>query len=102
MLRPTNDLLNLTISASDGAIGDVKDLHFDDEAWAIRYLVVATGSWLSSRKVLISPIAARPDGRRHLHAAPRAGAEHGNAACRFERPKDLRGGLPTGRSKGSS
>lgn len=33
-----------------------------DEAWAIRYLVVATGSWLSSRKVLISPIAAgKPD-----------------------------------------
>lgn len=62
MLRPTNDLLNLAISASDGAIGDVKDLYFDDEAWAIRYLVVETGSWLSSRKVLISPIAAaRPD-----------------------------------------
>lgn len=62
MLRPTNDLLNLAISASDGVIGDVKDLYFDDEAWAIRYLVVETGSWLFSRKVLISPIsAARPD-----------------------------------------
>lgn len=62
MLHPTNDLLNLTISASDGAIGDVKDLYFDDEAWAIRYLVVETGSWLFSRKVLISPIAAgKPD-----------------------------------------
>lgn len=62
MLRPTNDLLNLTISASDGTIGDVKDLYFDDESWTIRYLVVETGSWLSSRKVLISPIAAdKPD-----------------------------------------
>jgi len=40
----------------------VKDFHFDDEAWAIRYLVVDAGSWLSSRKVLISPIAAgKPD-----------------------------------------
>ena len=43
--------------ATDGAIGHVKDFYFDDEAWVIRYLVVDTGSWLSSRKVLISPIA---------------------------------------------
>jgi sporulation protein YlmC with PRC-barrel domain len=62
MLRQTKDLQNLSISATDGAIGDVKDLYFDDEAWTIRYLVVETGSWLSSRKVLISPIAAgQPD-----------------------------------------
>lgn len=47
---------------TEGAIGDVKDLYFDDEAWVIRYLVVETGSWLSSRKVLVSPIAAgKPD-----------------------------------------
>jgi len=62
MLRQTKDLLDLSILATDGAIGDVKDLYFDDESWAIRYLVVDTGSWLSSRKVLISPIAAgKPD-----------------------------------------
>lgn len=66
MLRQTKDLQELEIvasdSATDGAIGDVKDLYFDDEAWAIRYLVVETGSWLSSRKVLVSPIAAgKPD-----------------------------------------
>lgn len=58
MLRQTKDLQDLAIHATDGAIGDVKDLYFDDEAWAIRYLVVDTGSWLFSRKVLISPIAA--------------------------------------------
>jgi len=62
MLRQSKDLLDLTIAAADGAIGDVKDLYFDDEAWAIRYLVVDAGLWLSSRKVLISPIAAdKPD-----------------------------------------
>ena len=62
MLRQTKDLQDLAISATDGAIGDVKDFYFDDEAWAIRYIVVETGSWLSSRKVLISPIAAeKPD-----------------------------------------
>src|ERR1019366_9684119 len=32
---------------------------FDDESWAIRYLVVNTGGWLSGRLVLVSPIALR-------------------------------------------
>lgn len=62
MLRSSKDLLNLAIVASDSAIdseiGDVKDLYFDDDTWTIRYLVVDTGSWLFSRKVLITPIAA--------------------------------------------
>ncbi len=58
MLRHTKDLQNLSINATDGAIGDVNDLYFDDEVWAVRYVVVDAGSWLSSRKVLISPISA--------------------------------------------
>ena len=33
--------------------------YFDDESWAIRYLVVNTGGWLSGRLVLVSPIALR-------------------------------------------
>jgi hypothetical protein len=57
MLRSMNDLEDCVIRATDGVIGQVKDLYFDDKAWVIRYLVVDTGSWLSSRKVLISPIA---------------------------------------------
>lgn len=57
MLRSMKDLEDYTIGATDGTIGHVKDFYFDDEVWVIRYLVVDTGSWLSSRKVLISPIA---------------------------------------------
>lgn len=57
MLRNTKDLENYAISATDGPIGHVKDFYFDDDAWVIRYFVVDTGSWLSSRKVLISPIS---------------------------------------------
>ncbi len=45
------------IAASDGTIGHVKDFYFDDYTWAIRYLVVDTGNWLSGRLVLISPHA---------------------------------------------
>ncbi len=62
MLRTAEELHDYKISATDGEIGQVKDLYFDDHAWTIRYFVVDTGSWLSSRKVLISPISVhRPD-----------------------------------------
>jgi len=62
MLRSMKDLGQYAIGATDGPIGQVKDFYFDDEAWVIRYLVVETGSWLSSRKVLISPMSIRqPD-----------------------------------------
>ncbi len=57
MLRNSRDLEGCAIGATDGAIGEVKDLYFDDEAWVIRYLVVSTGTWLANRKVLISPLA---------------------------------------------
>ena len=57
MLSSMSDLEGYAIRATDGTIGHVKDLYFDDEAWVVRYLIVDTGSWLSSRKVLISPIA---------------------------------------------
>jgi hypothetical protein len=62
MLRSMKDLEGYAIQATDGEIGHVKDFYFDDEAWVVRYLIVETGSWLSSRKVLISPMSiGQPD-----------------------------------------
>jgi len=62
MLRNMKDLEHYTIRATDGVIGKVRDLYFDDDAWVIRYFVVDTSAWLSGRKVLISPISVhRPD-----------------------------------------
>ncbi len=55
MLRKVTDLYGYTLQATDGELGKVKDVFFDDEKWTIRYLVVETGSWLNSRQVLISP-----------------------------------------------
>jgi hypothetical protein len=57
MLRNVKDLHGLKIQATDGEIGTIDQLYFDDESWAIRYLVVDTGGWLGGRRVLISPIA---------------------------------------------
>ncbi len=62
MLRNLKDLENFKIRATDGEIGHVKDFYFEDDAWAVRYFVVETGTWLDSRQVLISPISVQsPD-----------------------------------------
>lgn len=62
MLRNLTDLSGYSIHATDGDLGTVKDFYFDDEDWAIRYLVAETGGWLSDRQVLISPLSlGQPD-----------------------------------------
>ena len=57
MLRNLNSLVGYAIHAADGDLGKVDDFYFDDQTWTIRYIVVATGSWLSGRRVLLSPVA---------------------------------------------
>ncbi|MBU1295340.1 MAG: PRC-barrel domain-containing protein [Gammaproteobacteria bacterium] len=63
MLRSMNDLEKYTIAASDGHVGMVKDVLFDDLTWVVRYFVVETGLWLMHRKVLISPISIQKPNR---------------------------------------
>jgi sporulation protein YlmC with PRC-barrel domain len=55
MMRSASHLKGTTIAATDGDIGSVQDLYFDDLTWTIRYLMVDTGTWLPGRQVLISP-----------------------------------------------
>jgi len=57
MLHNIKELYGHKITALDGIIGHVADFYFDDKTWVIRYLVVDTGSWLSGRRVLLSPHA---------------------------------------------
>lgn len=62
MLRSVNDMISYNIAATDGELGSVHDVLFDDEKWAVRYVVVDTGKWLPGRLVLISPYSvSRPD-----------------------------------------
>jgi uncharacterized protein YrrD len=56
VLRRVDVLTKLSVRATDGAIGRVTDAYFDDQEWAVRYLVVDTGMWLGWH-VLISPQA---------------------------------------------
>ena len=55
MLMNTSHLKRFAIKATDGELGTVDQLYFDDDNWAIRYLTVDTGGWLAGRQVLISP-----------------------------------------------
>ncbi len=55
MFRTFVDLSNCTLAATDGDIGSIEDVYFDDESMTVRYLVVDTGTWLPGRKVLLSP-----------------------------------------------
>ena len=48
-------LIGTKIRATDGDIGTVSDILFDDVSWLIRWVVVDTGKWLSGRKVLLPP-----------------------------------------------
>jgi hypothetical protein len=50
-------LQDFAIRATDGELGHIDQLYFDDQTWAIRYLVVDTAGWLGGRRVLISPFS---------------------------------------------
>lgn len=52
-LQSTDAVKGYAIHASDGEIGKVVDYILDDTNWKIDYLVVDTGSWLNSKKVLL-------------------------------------------------
>lgn len=52
-LRSTREVKGYTIHATDGEIGKVADYILNDSDWKINYLVVDTGDWLSSKKVLL-------------------------------------------------
>jgi uncharacterized protein YrrD len=57
MLFANESLKGYQLACVDGEIGSVRDVYFDDQHWAVRYLVAETGKWLAGRQVLISPYA---------------------------------------------
>lgn len=57
MFRRADAIIGYSVQATDGDIGTVHDLYFDDETWLVRYIVVDTGPWLFGRRVLVPPSA---------------------------------------------
>ena len=61
MIARGKELKKTAIHATDGDIGKLHDIYFDDAHWTIRYLVIATSaSWLGGRKIRISPGSILP------------------------------------------
>ena len=54
-LRSTEAVTGYHLEAIDGDIGHVHGFVLDEDAWAIRYIVVSTTNWWPGKKVLISP-----------------------------------------------
>jgi len=57
MIRSLDTLQGHSLRATDGSVGKISDLYFDDHVWIVRYIVVDTGGWLTGRAVLIAPSA---------------------------------------------
>lgn len=60
MFFSADDVMHSKVLARDDELGLVQDIYFDDQDWAVRYLVLETGGWFSGRNVLISPMSAGP------------------------------------------
>lgn len=57
MQRNMKSLTGYNMEATDGGIGKVEELYFEDNTWLIRYLILKTGNWVVYRKVLTAPQA---------------------------------------------
>ena len=59
-------LFGYRVQATDDAIGKVEDFFVDDKSWAVRYLLVRTGGYLSGAKAVV-PVdcLGTPDSKHH-------------------------------------
>ena len=61
MLWSASNFLGYAVEATDGMVGEVDDLLFDDRAWTVRWAVIDTGTWLPGREVLLPPTLLTAD-----------------------------------------
>lgn len=56
-LHRLSELQTYNLCATDGEIGPLEDLSFEDSTWTVRYIVANTDTWLDGRAILISSVA---------------------------------------------
>jgi hypothetical protein len=66
MLRSIAELPGSTAVGSDGVMGKVVSVYFDDTSWEVRYLGVDCGGWRRSKIVLLSPRAVKDLGAKSV------------------------------------
>jgi sporulation protein YlmC with PRC-barrel domain len=55
MLATVSELSDYTLEATDGEIGYIDELYFQQSEWQIRYLVIGLGNWFTRQHVLLVP-----------------------------------------------
>jgi sporulation protein YlmC with PRC-barrel domain len=59
VLHKASKLRGTAVQASDGEVGTVQDLYFDNQQWRVKYLAVKTSSEAPHDVVLLAPSAVR-------------------------------------------
>jgi sporulation protein YlmC with PRC-barrel domain len=57
MLRNLKDIIGLTLRATDGDAGKVRDYYIDTVTWSVRYMVARSGGMTRTKSVLLSPVS---------------------------------------------
>ena len=57
--RAVRDITGMRIHGTDGDLGHVRDVYFDDAQWRVTYLQVDPRHWLIDRHVLLAPTVVR-------------------------------------------
>jgi sporulation protein YlmC with PRC-barrel domain len=55
MLIVAKHIYDTGLEGSDGRVGTLYDLLFDDQSWKVQHLVVRTNRWVRGRQVLLTP-----------------------------------------------
>jgi len=56
MLQSVKELCRFRVQATDGKVGKAEDFYIEDGSWSVRYLLVNTGRFLLSNRVLVPPV----------------------------------------------
>ena len=57
MFIVAKDMFGTPLAGTDGRVGALHDILFDDRSWKVRHLVVSTDRWFHGRQVLLDPEA---------------------------------------------
>jgi len=53
MLRHASKIIGCDVASSDGSVGKIHDILFDEVSWNFRFVVADVGSWLGGERVLL-------------------------------------------------
>ena len=111
ILRSSDTLIGSCVVATDGEVGRIRSLLFDDHSWAVSYLVIAAGSWTRRRDVALAlPVAERlrwvdnslgiQCTRDHVFNSPGANSGNWDLLCRSAATQQRTGVLERWRKSG--